>query len=364
MHVINQNHSSEVILGDDVFSTLEQFLSRQHRAYTVFILVDENTEKLCLSLFLSCIPSLKNAILLKIHSGEQNKNLASCESLWNQLSQHNADRHSLLINLGGGMIGDVGGFVAATFMRGISFVNVPTTLLAMVDASSGGKNGINLSGLKNQVGTFTNPLAVCISPLFLKTLPPRDIRAGFGELIKHALIADLNYWKEIKAIRSLENVDWNPLIAKSVQIKRQIVSADFKEKNLRKTLNFGHTIGHALESYSMKHHQDPLKHGEAVAAGMVTELFLSVGIIGFPVSQMEAIVDFILLHFNLSKLEFDIEEILSLISHDKKTVGKDTHFVLLKDIGYPVIHNQPEEQEIRDALQFTLNRFHQTTYTS
>ncbi|HRH66967.1 MAG TPA: 3-dehydroquinate synthase [Bacteroidia bacterium] len=364
MQVINQSSTSEIILGEDVFSALAQFLSRQYRNYSVFILVDETTERLCLPLMIRNIPSLQQATVLRVRSGELNKSLQSCEDIWNQLTQNNADRHSLLINLGGGMIGDLGGFVASTYMRGISFVNIPTTLLAMVDASSGGKNGVNLSGLKNQIGTFTHPIAVGISPVFLKTLPARDIRAGFAELIKHSLIADPGHWQEIKKIKSLDSVDWNPLIAASVQIKKQIVAADFKEKNLRKTLNFGHTIGHALESYSMQHDADPLKHGEAVAAGMVGELFLSNRIIGFPEARMEEIVDFIVSHFRLSALNAEINQILSLISHDKKSVGKDTQFVLLKDIGSPVIHQQPEEQDIQDALKFTLDRFHLTPYSS
>lgn len=364
MQVIHSSTTSEIILGNDVFSALDQFLKRQHRTYSTFILVDEITERLCLPTFLEHTPSLQSSHILRVHSGEHNKNLASCENLWNQLTQYNADRHSLLINLGGGMIGDLGGFVAATYMRGISFVNIPTTLLAMVDASAGGKNGINLSGLKNQVGTFTQPLAVCISPLFLKTLPHRDICAGFAELIKHSLIADPRHWNEIKKITSLDNVDWNPLISTSVQIKRQIVAADFKEKNLRKTLNFGHTIGHALESYSMRHYADPLKHGEAVAAGMVGELYLSHKIMGFPQQKLDEIVDFITSHFKLSRIQAEMNQILSLISHDKKSVGKDTHFVLLKDIGSPVIHQQPEEKDILEALKFMLDRFHQTTYSS
>lgn len=364
MQVINNHSSSEIIQGEDVFSALDDFIRRHSRNYPVFILVDEITEKVCLPVLHEKIPGLQHAIVLRIHSGEHNKSLQSCETLWNQLTSHNADRHSLLINLGGGMIGDLGGFVAATYMRGISFVNIPTTLLAMVDASAGGKNGINLSGLKNQVGTFTHPIAVCISPVFLKTLPMRDIRAGFAELIKHALIADVKYWKEILKIKSLEHVNWSPLIATSVQIKKQIVAADFKEKNLRKTLNFGHTIGHALESYSMRHSAHPLRHGEAVAAGIVGELYLSKKILGFPSEKMDEIVEFIVSHFPLSELKAEMNQILSLISHDKKSVGKDTQFVLLKDIGLPVIHQQPEEQDIRDAVKFILDRFHQTTYSS
>ncbi len=348
--------SNEIYIGNDSFPKLEEFLAKNYPGRKIFLLVDENTREKCIPLILKSVAALKNATLLEIKSGEKNKSLLACEKLWQQLTEHQADRTSVLINLGGGMVSDVGGFVAATYMRGIDFINIPTTLLAMVDASAGGKNGINFSGLKNQVGTFTKPRAVFISPSFLKTLPERELKSGFAEVIKHTLIADREKWNEVKLLDNFIERDWIRIIGDSIDIKNKIVTADYREQNIRKTLNFGHTIGHALESYSLKHDADPLKHGEAIALGIVGEIFLSQKMLDFPGTDADEIISFIQKHYDHFSMEADVDEVLEFIRSDKKNEQSITNFVLLKNIGDPVINQNPGEAITREAVEFTLQR--------
>ncbi len=356
MPPIISSYSNGIFIGHDIFLQMEKFLSENYSGRKLFILVDENTREKCFPLISEKVVALKNATLLEIESGEKNKSLATCEKLWQELTEHAADRKSLLINLGGGMISDIGGFVAATYMRGIDFINIPTTLLAMVDASAGGKNGINFSGLKNRVGTFTKPEAVFISDLFLKTLPERELKSGFAEVIKHTLIADLEKWNVIKQFENLNDVNWMKIIENSLDIKNKIVAADYHEQNKRKTLNFGHTIGHALESYSLKHDADPLRHGEAVAAGIIGEIFLSQRMLDFPKTDADEISSLIQKHYDHFSLEVDINEILDLIHADKKNQQSVTNFVLLKNIGDPVINQNPGDALITEAVEFAMQR--------
>lgn len=230
-----------------------------------FILVDENTISHCLPVLMMNVPSLARAEVIEIESGEKNKNIDIAIRLWEVLTELQADRRSVLLNLGGGVIGDIGGFVASTFKRGIDFLNVPTSLLAQVDASVGGKVGIDLNGLKNQIGVFKNPASVYIYPDFLKTLPKREVLAGFAEMLKHGLVLDEGHFYELKAF-DLSRIDHlEALIMRSVHLKNEIVLDDPKEKNQRKLLNFGHTIGHALETYALENMTFSLPHGEAVA---------------------------------------------------------------------------------------------------
>ena len=235
----------------------------------VAILVDENTKRDCLPK----LPKIENSIIIEVTSGEINKNISSCNYIWEQLSEHNFDRDSLLINLGGGVIGDMGGFAASTYKRGIDFIQVPTTLLAMVDASVGGKLGVDLNGLKNQIGVFNNPESVLILPEFLETLPENQLKSGFGEVIKHALISDKNLWQEIISI-PFNEMNWEKIIETSINIKNKIVLSDPYEKGERKKLNFGHTFGHAVETYYLEK-GTPILHGEAVLMGILLELELS-----------------------------------------------------------------------------------------
>jgi 3-dehydroquinate synthase len=356
MSSVIRSSSYEIFIGNDTLGQLDKFLSKNYSGKKIFLLVDENTKAKCLPFITEHIASLKNAVVLELESGEINKSLSSCEKLWQQLTQHHADRRSLLINLGGGMISDVGGFVAATYMRGIDFINIPTTLLAMVDASAGGKNGINFSGLKNQVGTFTRPKAVFIFPSFLKTLPERELKSGFAEVIKHVLIADADRWNELKHLDSLTDTNWLKTIEHSVRIKNEIVNSDYRERNKRKMLNFGHTIGHALESYSQKNSDDPLNHGEAIAIGMIGEIFLSKKLLDFPEQEANEIILFIQKHYGYISIEADFENVLDLIRYDKKNTQSEFSFVLLNRIGEPAINQKPNEVLITEAIEFSLKQ--------
>jgi 3-dehydroquinate synthase len=215
----------------------------------IIVLVDENTNNYCLPNFLPRLPTEVEIEIIEIEAGEEMKNVATCLELWQTLMDLGADRKSIILNLGGGVVTDLGGFVACTFKRGIDFIHIPTTLLAMVDAAIGGKNGVDLGQLKNQIGVIKEPKAVVIDTIFLTTLPPREMRSGLAEMLKHGLIYDKNYWDEIKNVSNLNTDDLDRLIYQSVQIKNKIVSQDLTEKGIRKSLNFGHTLGHAIESY-------------------------------------------------------------------------------------------------------------------
>jgi len=355
-----KSSSYEITVGNDTFLQLGRFLSKKYSGNKIVILVDDHTKEHCLPLITERVPALQNAAVLGIGSGEKNKSLQSCTHLWQQLTDLHADRKTLMVNLGGGMVCDVGGFAGSTYLRGIDFINIPTSLLAMVDASAGGKNGINFSGLKNQVGTFTRPKAVFISPSFLKTLPERELKSGFAEVIKHVLIADAAKWEEIKQMESLEGANWIKIIGNSVYIKNKIVNADFRDRNVRKTLNFGHTIGHALESYSLTHDADPLKHGEAVAIGIIGEIYLSQNMLGFPSDAAREIISFIQKHYAHLSFGADTEEVLKLIRSDKKNEQSEVNVVLLKNTGEPVINCKPSDDLLKEAIEFS---FHQLKST-
>ncbi|CAN5445583.1 3-dehydroquinate synthase [soil metagenome] len=352
-----RSNNYQVFLGNDTFYEVGKFLSRNNRQSNgkVFILVDDHTKEHCLPLLQRGVLAFQQAIILEIPHGESSKRIETIVNLWNELTANGADRHSVLVNLGGGMVTDVGGFTAATFMRGIDFINMPTTLLAMVDASVGGKNGINFGGFKNQVGTFDDPKAVFASPVFLKTLPENEMRSGFAEVIKHALISNYNKWREVKAIENFENTNWFEIIRESIWTKNKIVNSDYRDKHLRKALNFGHTIGHALESYSQKHHSVPLKHGEAIAIGMIGETYLSKQICGLNESDANDIFQFIRKYYPLT-LDFDIDAIIEIMKGDKKNISDKINFSLIKAIGEPVINQNTDEATIRQALEFCKER--------
>lgn len=343
----------QVYLGNDTFYQLGKFLSRsdRHKDSKKYVLVDSNTKEYCLPLLQKSVLAFQDAVILEIEAGEKSKSIETIVRLWTELTESSADRNSLLLNLGGGVVTDIGGFTAATFMRGIDFINMPTTLLAMVDASVGGKNGINFKDYKNQVGTFDEPKAVFASPVFLKTLPPEEIRSGFAEVIKHALISDPGKWEEVKSVEQLDSVNWFNIIKESVWTKNKIVNSDYRDRHIRKALNFGHTIGHALESYSHKNHSAPLKHGEAIAIGMLGELFLSQRICGLNENVSNEICNFICKHYN-SVVEFDNVAIISLMKGDKKNASDKIIFSLIESIGHPVINQTCDEAMISNALIF------------
>jgi 3-dehydroquinate synthase len=338
--------------GSEGLSSLVQQLYKN--AYSsLFILVDTNTQRECLSRFLEQTKLDPSAVLV-MDAGEENKNLSTCESLWNELSSLGADRDSVLINLGGGVVTDLGGFVACTFKRGIDFYNVPTTLLSMVDASVGGKTGIDLGPLKNQIGIIQEPQQVVIDSQWLATLPKEEVRSGFAEMLKHGLIADSKYWEELKTLEHLNPKVLSSFIKPSVAVKSKVVEEDPREKGLRKILNFGHTLGHAIESYFLvEKDKQRLLHGEAIAIGMVLEAYLSTHCSGL--SQEEALdikTTFKRFYPKTEITKQDIEAILALLRHDKKNKAGRVNFVLLNKIGTPAIDIEVPQALFEKAFDY------------
>lgn len=301
----------------------------------IIVLVDENTNNYCLPNFLPRLPTEVEIEIIEIEAGEEMKNVATCLELWQTLIDLGADRKSIILNLGGGVVTDLGGFVACTFKRGIDFIHIPTTLLAMVDAAIGGKNGVDLGQLKNQIGVIKEPKAVVIDTIFLTTLPPREMRSGLAEMLKHGLIYDKNYWDEIKNVSNLNTDDLDRLIYQSVQIKNKIVSQDLTEKGIRKSLNFGHTLGHAIESYFLENENKPtLLHGEAIAIGLILESYLSLELHLITKEEYAEIKYYISDIFEpVAFTSEDVEKIISLLIFDKKNEFGKIQFALLNGIG-------------------------------
>jgi len=320
------------------------------RAYSkIAVLTDENTKKHCYPLIKATLP---RHTLITIKSGEARKNLETCAVIWQKLTDAQFDRKGLVINLGGGVIGDMGGFCAATYKRGIDFVQMPTTLLSQVDASVGGKLGIDFNGYKNHIGVFREPAGVLVNTAFLQTLPPREMRSGFAEIIKHCLIADAAAWATIRR-RDLAEQKWAELVPHSVRIKSEVVAQDPTEKGWRKVLNYGHTIGHAVESYFLAQPKKRLLHGEAIAVGMIAEGYLSVQRGMLPEKEMSGMEEFIFSVYGKVKLEAaDIESIAPLTLQDKKNQGGQVQCVLLGGIGQPVIDQVISLKDIKEALQY------------
>lgn len=299
----------------------------------IFILVDENTHESCLPQFMAEIQGDYTFEIIEIASGETNKTIETCVGVWEALSELGADRKSLLINLGGGVLTDLGGFVASTFKRGIHFINVPTTLLAMVDASVGGKTGVDLGALKNQVGVINQPKMVMVVPDFLHTLEERQITSGFAEMLKHGLIKDKSYWESLQKAKSTETLKQH--IFASIAIKNEVVLQDPTEQGLRKILNYGHTLGHAVESYFLEaEDKAALLHGEAIAIGMILEGYLSHKLTGLSKTELDAIKTTFLSHYpKIVFTEKDVNAIARLMKYDKKNAHGKINFVLLKCIG-------------------------------
>ena len=320
---------------------------------SLFLLVDTHTQEFCFPGFVSQT-GLTDLEVLVMEAGEEHKTLQTCENLWNQLSERGADRNSALINLGGGVVTDLGGFVACTFKRGIDFYNLPTTLLAMVDASVGGKTGIDLGALKNQIGIIEEPKQVLIDAQWLQTLPQEELRSGFAEMLKHGLISNKDYWEQLKSLPKLEAATLAEFIKPSVAIKKQVVLEDPREKHLRKILNFGHTLGHAIESYYLTHPQkNRLLHGEAIAIGMVMEAYLGVSCCSFSNVAAEEIKKTFAQFYPPVEIDAqDREGILELLRHDKKNKAGRVNFVLLKSIGVPEIDVEVPQELFTQAFEF------------
>jgi 3-dehydroquinate synthase len=290
--------------------------------------------------------------LVKIKSGEQQKNLDTCQTIWESMTNHELDRHALMINLGGGVIGDMGGFCAATYKRGIDFIQIPTTLLSQVDASVGGKLGVDFQGLKNHIGVFQIPKTVLIDSVFLESLSFAEKRSGFAEIIKHCLIMDADKWDIIRK-KDFEKQDFNDLIAHSVAIKQQVVEADPTEKGLRKILNFGHTLGHAIETYFLGKPKLHLLHGEAIAAGMICEAFISYQRNMIDQKTLANIEEFIYsVYGKVTIMDSDMDEIIALTAQDKKNKGKEVRFSLLEGAGKCTYDIQVSKAEMKKALEY------------
>lgn len=343
----------EVLFSDEAYAALRSLLKTEDYS-SIFILVDNHTQEYCLPRFLENFSELKDIDVLQIKAGEKNKHLETCQGIWQQLSDWGADRKSLLINLGGGVVTDLGGFVAAAFKRGIDFVNVPTTLLSMVDASVGGKTGVDLGGLKNQIGIITHPKMVIIDTQYLNTLPENEYKSGYAEMLKHGIIRDKQYFQELSQYKSLKNNPIGNYIHHSVSIKNSVVSQDLYESNLRKILNFGHTLGHAIETYCLN---DPKKttllHGEAIAIGMITEAYLATQLCGLELNKAEEIKSVFLGIFPKSNFtKDDIISIIDLLRYDKKNSHGKVKFVLLHAIGQPAIDIEVAPENLFEAFEF------------
>lgn len=317
---------------------------------TIFVIVDENTEKYCLHRLLDNLEAKIN--IIRTASGEYNKSLSTCQTVWTQLIHKGADRHSLIINLGGGVVGDLGGFCASTYMRGIHFIHLPTTLLSQVDSSAGGKTGVDFRGFKNIIGVISDPDAVFVFTEFLETLDPIQIRSGYAELLKYGLIADKKAWKSLSSISELKDMDFESLVFQALNTKRDITSTDPYEIGLRKILNFGHTIGHAIESYWMDS-RTPLLHGEAVAIGMISEAFLSYRIGKITESELfEIRKSIIRLYGHHPKYVKPHDNILKLMKSDKKNINGEYRFALLDSVGKACYDVPVSPDFVEESLMF------------
>ena len=390
--------SGDVIMVTDLERELSEAI-RDCKADRLFVLTDETTHQLCLPVvadvlsFIGDLQSPPRAHVITIPAGDTNKSLESVCHVWNELQRMGATRHSLMVNLGGGMVTDLGGFAASTFKRGLAYINIPTTLLSMVDASVGGKTGFNFGGLKNEIGVFSIPRCVLLDTVFLRTLDHENILSGYAEMLKHGLISDDDTWAELLAFcpESLENLDnlenlenleslenlenlerlerlenleklesleklaplrhLQQMLSRSVRVKQRIVEEDPTEHGIRKALNLGHTIGHAFESLAMQ--RKPILHGYAVAYGLVCELYLSVMKTGFPVEKMRQTVKFILENYGRMNITCDdYPTLLELMTHDKKNTAGNINFTLLGDVGDIRIDQTETKEEIIEALDF------------
>ena len=342
----------EVNFNENGYDLLHKFIADNNYS-SLFILVDSNTNEKCLMRFLSFLSTDKNIEIIEIEAGEIEKNITTCVEIWSILTELGADRKSLLINVGGGVITDIGGFVASTFKRGIDFINIPTSLLAMVDASIGGKNGVDLGNLKNQIGVINSPKMVLVDTSYLNTLPQNEMRSGLAEMLKHGLIADSNYWKHFKDLNQSDFDDFDVLIHRSIEIKNEIVTQDPTENGIRKALNFGHTLGHAIESYFLENeNKNSLLHGEAIAVGMILESYISWQKKLISETEYDEIKKVIAAIFEKIPFEEnDIQPILDLLIHDKKNEYGKIQFSLLDGIGAIKINQEVDNKLIIKSFE-------------
>ncbi len=338
-----------IVFNENGYKALNDLI-KKNKYSSIFIIADENSNEHCVSSVLAAITTDILIEIIEIEAGEILKNIITCTEIWSILTDMGADRKSVIINIGGGVITDIGGFVASTFKRGIDFINIPTTLLAMVDASIGGKNGVDLGTLKNQIGTIVNPKMVVINSVFLSSLPKEQMLSGFAEMLKHGLIFDKLYWKNCSNYTEINFEQLDDLIHRSIEIKNEIVTLDPYENGTRKSLNFGHTLGHAIESHFLES-QNPLLHGEAIAIGMILESYIA--------KEKKILSEYS--YFEIKKTlktiykfvvfsAADIISILDLLIHDKKNEYGKIQFVLLNEIGRVKLNQFVDNQLINTAF--------------
>ena len=339
----------KIIISEDLEKSLSEAIGEVTHDL-LFVLCDETTERLCLPV-VSSYECMNTARRISIKATDTHKTLESLSHVWSELQRMGATRHSLMVNLGGGMVTDLGGFAASTFKRGIPFINIPTTLLAMVDASVGGKTGINFGGLKNEIGVFNNARSVILDTIFLRTMDCENILSGYAEMLKHGLIDCEEHWAALLNVqRSTFNVQCS-MVERSVAVKQRIVLEDPTEQGIRKALNLGHTAGHAFESLALE--RKPVLHGYAVAWGLIVELYLSCVKTGFPQDKMRQTVAFIKENYGRMDITCDdYPHLIELMHHDKKNQGNAINFTLLGGIGDIRINQTVAEEEIKDALDF------------
>jgi 3-dehydroquinate synthase len=350
MHIFSStNYSIEI--GDITQSSFAELLSSKYGSSRIVIIVDENTHDQCLEYLLTSFDPLKEAEVMLLPVGEENKVMEVCFQVWEALSEYKIGRRDLIINLGGGVVTDMGGFIAAIFKRGVDFIHIPTTLLGMVDASIGGKTGIDLGPFKNQLGVFKHPKMIYIDPIFLGTLPEEEILNGFSEMVKHALILDKDLFNELVDLTSIEELTALDLIARTSKIKVDIVEQDPEEIGIRKLLNFGHTIGHGIEGYLLE--VEPIAHGHAVALGMLAESFVSFRRGSLSNDDFQMISELILKRYPMIEFtEEMIAGICELCLNDKKNDGNKINCTLLNGIGKGEIDQYVDASEITLSLEF------------
>lgn len=344
--------NNKPIYFEEGFAALLDLIKRK-RYSQVFVLTDEHTSEICLPFLREGLGDFHNFSIIETQAGEAHKTIDFCIGIWNTLNDFGADRKSLLINLGGGVVTDMGGFIASTYKRGIDFVNIPTTLLAQADASVGGKTGVDLDEQKNMVGTFAIPQAVFIESVFLDTLPAREMLSGFAELLKHGLIADAGLFNQLSQT-GYKNIDPD-LVYRSVKIKQNIVAKDPQEQSLRKILNFGHTIGHAFESYSLKHDVKPITHGEAIALGMVCEAYLSHKLNGLSKAELELITKGLTVFYPIKSWDaLKWDQIEKALLQDKKNEDGKVLCSLLSAIGSCDFNIEIGMEDVKESFQYYL----------
>jgi 3-dehydroquinate synthase len=347
-----QANNYPVHFNETGYEKLNQHL-KENKYSNLFIIVDSNTNDFCLPKLLPLLETNLTIEIIEFEAGEINKNIETCIEIWNVLTELGADRKTLIINIGGGVVTDLGGFVASTFKRGVDFIHIPTTLLSMVDASVGGKNGVDLGNLKNQIGVINTPKMVLIDTQYLETVPQNEMRSGLAEMLKHGLIFDKLYWEAFLDLKAIDFADFDELIYRSVEIKNNIVMQDPTEKNIRKSLNFGHTLGHAIESYFLENqNKTTLLHGEAIAVGMILESYISLHknlITPEEYNQIKKTLKSI--YDDIIFEEKDIDPILELLIHDKKNEYGTIQFALIEGIGKIKINQLVENELILKAFQ-------------